>query len=428
MKKVLSFLMAVFFILFCGCESDLSGNAANQEIETTLTVWGGESLVGDSELELPQEDWILVKLLNQYEKENEGVNIDYVYFEDENAMYQMIKGSVGSGEEPDIFITLSGRYLENFDGLLLPLNDMLSDDLIETVIGWDTVTDGDGNILGVPAAGCDGTYISYNKELIEKAGLDFENSPPQTMDEMLDAMEKISDAGILPIITSDEGWNSLHSSLFGKWWLQQEDDDIIQRLMSDDVDFEKDKPFLDSFRIANECYEKGYINKDFITNEDSLTQFINGQGAMYISCAYLSSLLEEMGDNQGIIPIPEFSSDCNYPNMNFGGSNQCAVVLNTTKEKEECGNLLNWLFNKNNSIAMQKVYSGLPGRTDITVEDLGWEDHLLQKELPNLQHYTKMYPELFLSPSQTDVYFKYGPEVIAGNMPVEEFARRMNEG
>ena len=351
-----------------------------------------------------------------------------MYFEDENAMYQMIKGSVGSGEEPDIFITLSGRYLENFDGLLLPLNDMLSDDLIETVIGWDTVTDGDGNILGVPAAGCDGTYISYNKELIEKAGLDFENSPPQTMDEMLDAMEKISDAGILPIITSDEGWNSLHSSLFGKWWLQQEDDDIIQRLMSDDVDFEKDKPFLDSFRIANECYEKGYINKDFITNEDSLTQFINGQGAMYISCAYLSSLLEEMGDNQGIIPIPEFSSDCNYPNMNFGGSNQCAVVLNTTKEKEECGNLLNWLFNKNNSIAMQKVYSGLPGRTDITVEDLGWEDHLLQKELPNLQHYTKMYPELFLSPSQTDVYFKYGPEVIAGNMPVEEFARRMNEG
>lgn len=105
-----------------------------------------------------------------------------MYFEDENAMYQMIKGSVGSGEEPDIFITLSGRYLENFDGLLLPLNDMLSDDLIETVIGWDTVTDGDGNILGVPAAGCDGTYISYNKELIEKAGLDFENSPPQTMD------------------------------------------------------------------------------------------------------------------------------------------------------------------------------------------------------------------------------------------------------
>lgn len=428
MKKVLSFFISLVLIVFSGCTSGSPTNSQSTAKEKTLTFWGSVSLIGDSEFELPQDDWILVKLLKQYEEEHEGVKVNYVYFEDENAMYQMIKGSIGSEDEPDMFITLSGRYMENFEGLLLPLNDMLSKDLLQNTIGWDTVTDKDGNILGVPAGGCDGTYISYNKQLIEEAGLDFENDPPQTIDEMLASMEKISKAGILPVIVSDEGWNSLHSSIFGKWWLQQEDEDIIERLMADEVDFESDEGFLNSYRIANECYEKGYINKDFVTNDAALTQFINGQGAMYISSSYLSSILDEMGDNQGVIPIPDYAPNCNFPGMNFGGSNQCSVVLKTTEEKEECAKLLNWLFQKSNSIEMQKVYSGLPGRTDITAKDLGWEDHILQQKIPDLQSQTKMYPELFLSPAQTEVYFKYGPQAIAGNMTAEELAKRMNEG
>ena len=420
MKKILYLIVLLVFFTGCSVKRDES-----QDINT-LTLWGGYSLVGDAEMELSQEEWVLNRLIRQYEQENTNIKINYVYFEDENLIPQMLKGSIGSAEEPDMIVTLSGRYLENYEGMLLPLNDLLSQNLLNNMIGWESVKDEHGQLMGVPAAGCDGTFIAYNKSLIDKAGLDFENNPPLSKDEFFEDLEILSEAGIIPIVVSDDGWNSLHSTIFGKWWLQQEDDDIFERLMANEVDFEKDLPFLDSFRLANECYEKGYINRDFVTNTDALTQFLNGQGAMYISSAFSSSLLEELGNDLGVIPIPDYSSNCNFQGMSLGGSSQCISVLRSTNLKEECIHFLEWLFQKENSIKMQKVYSGLPGRKDITIENLGWEDKLIYQKLPFLNETAKLYPELILSPAQTEIYFVYGPQAISGNISPEELATKMN--
>ncbi|EFF7861770.1 hypothetical protein AO176_005237 [Escherichia coli] len=66
-----------------------------------IKVWIGGSIVGEDELDKSQDSWVLSKLLKQYEDEH-GVKIKLTYFEDEEAMVQLIANNERSNKEvPD---------------------------------------------------------------------------------------------------------------------------------------------------------------------------------------------------------------------------------------------------------------------------------------------------------------------------------------
>lgn len=420
MKKI-----GIIFLVIC-CWF-VTGCVNRKTDEKTITIWSGPSLVGDTELEIPQNEWIIVQLLQDYDNNHQDIEIEYVYFEDEEVMNQAYKGSIGTSEEPDAIVLLSGKYLDDYKGYLYPLNGELSENILDNTIGWENVTDNEGEILGIPVAGVDVTYLSYNKKLIERAGLDYDNNPPLYMERFLEDLAVIKKAGIQPIVTSDEGWNSLHSMIFGKWWVQAHDDDVISMLKEDKVVFSQDEYFIWSFEVARECYENGFINKDFSINEDAITQFINGKAAFYPTSIYVSNIVDALGDDLGVIPIPDYSYDCNYPNMNFGGSSQCIVITQNSSLKEETIALLEWIFNKENSIRMYKIYGAMSGRMDVSVEEMGWKNNDIYECLFELKDTVIAYPELLLPSAQREVYFVYGPEVISGNYTINDFVEKMDE-
>ena len=96
-RKWLALLLACLMIsstlfAFSSCSS------SNDEI----TVWIGGSIVGEDELEESQDSWIISQLLQEYEELND-VKIKLTYFEDEEAMVQLIANNGRSDNEvPDI--------------------------------------------------------------------------------------------------------------------------------------------------------------------------------------------------------------------------------------------------------------------------------------------------------------------------------------
>ena len=120
--------------------------------------------------------------------------------------YTKLNALVAAGETPDVFICSPGANMNDYalTGVAAKLDDYLADGWKDTftsdaVFGGSTYPDG---IYAVPlniAAAC----VFYNTEMFEAAGAEV----PKTFTELLDACQKLQDAGYTPItISAGTAW------------------------------------------------------------------------------------------------------------------------------------------------------------------------------------------------------------------------------
>ena len=121
--------------------------------------------------------------------------------------YTALNAKVDAGETPDVFIVSPGPNLTVYvePGVAAPLDEYLEADGWKDTFAGDAVfaqQTYDGQIYAVPlntAAAC----VFYNKEMFEDAGAEV----PTTFDELLDACQKLQDAGYTPItISAGTAW------------------------------------------------------------------------------------------------------------------------------------------------------------------------------------------------------------------------------
>ena len=121
--------------------------------------------------------------------------------------YDILNGRVDAGEDqiPDVFIVSPGPNLTTYvdNGTAAVLNDYLDADGWKDTFASDAVfSPYDGKIYAVPlniAAAC----VFYNTEMFEEAGAEV----PTTFDELLEACQKLQDAGFTPItISAGTAW------------------------------------------------------------------------------------------------------------------------------------------------------------------------------------------------------------------------------
>jgi len=415
----------VFSLVSCKKSEKVIKNADECKV---IKLWGGESLIGGDEIELGQDEWLLSKLVKEYNDSHSDVNIEYTYIEDEESMFQLLRTSMVSNEElPDMAILTSESYVREMSQCLLPLNDMISKEDKEHIQFWDTVTDTDGTILAYPIAGAQVSFLAYNKELAKEAGLDLENNPPKNADEFLALLEDVKSKGIQPIIASDYGFNGLYAYLFTKWWIQNDIENPATEICNGKMTFAQDKAFIDSMQMAQDCYKKGYINVDYATNDISLTQFIQGKALFYATdnCAY-DEILKSMKDNLGYMEVPDYSDNCNFPGINFGGCGQCIGIVNKTQYATECNDFLSWLLNRENCIKMNNKYGTLPMRDDIQVEDLPritTEDY---KKIFYLKDRVVSFPYAYMGMELSKKYWTYGCETLINKRSPEKLAETLD--
>jgi len=173
----------------------------------TLT-WWHNAVAGDNGENLLGDYW--QKVADDYHALHPNVSFQIEQIQNEDLQRTRIPVALQSGDAPDIFQQWGGGELaDQADaGYLMDLSAAIPDAIAElggAVAPWQY----DGTTYGVPFTfGVEGFW--YRKSLFEKAGI---TSEPATMDELNADVQKLKDAGIIPIsVGAGDKWPAAH------WW------------------------------------------------------------------------------------------------------------------------------------------------------------------------------------------------------------------
>ena len=123
---------------------------------------------------------------------------------------------------PDTMVMWSGSYMLGVKDFLEPLNDAFTPEERARITGWEATSadfkvDSD-QIYGVPAGSDGTTCIFYNKELLEKAGVDPEGDWRTSFDSFATALDTIKASGTTPLALAED---AIIWQIFS-WWQAQE--------------------------------------------------------------------------------------------------------------------------------------------------------------------------------------------------------------
>lgn len=183
------------------------GNGGDTPEPVTIT-WWHNSVAGDNG-ENPLGD-LWQSVADEYMAANPHVTIEIEAIQNEDLQRTRIPTALQSGDAPDLFQQWGGGELaaQVEAGYLMDLSDVLSADIARLgggVAPWQH----QGKTYGLPFQfGVEGIW--YRKSLFEQAGITEE---PSTMDELNAAVQKLKDAGIVPIaVGAGDKWPAAH------WW------------------------------------------------------------------------------------------------------------------------------------------------------------------------------------------------------------------
>lgn len=164
-------------------------------------------------------------LFDAFQQTEEGKNVTFNFEEipTTDAYNQKIKLLISSGDLPDIVFNGGNNITELAakSGKVADLTPYFEEDpewralFDDTSLEFNTV---DGKIYGVPVSK-EISYIYYNKELFEQAGIEAPEVAFESWDAFFEACDKLKEAGITPVgmDSADSGWltNLWMSALIG---------------------------------------------------------------------------------------------------------------------------------------------------------------------------------------------------------------------
>lgn len=454
MKKISALLLATAMVLSCtACgengntqskqqpapaqtddtaEPDTASGQETPAEDVLLKVWVAPALVSEDEQKMKQEEWYVSRVAKKFEEENPGVKVEFTVVPDQSAAHQTFKAAASTDSGPDIANLWSGQSIFAMEDVILDIKDYVPAEDKEQIQGWETVTVGfeeGGAVLGYPVSGNEICGLLYNRTILAEAGLDFDNDPPRTTDEFVEAMGKIKDAGYLPIAAGDDGWNGSYFFGFASLWAQQEGNARVASDSTGETKFAEDEAFKESYRFANELYSKGYLNEDYMTSPDYNELFLNEEAAMLITGNYMvATASEALGiENLGFCGFPDVSEDAVNKNTCIGGPGQCMVVSRQCKNPEMAVKFLSFLNNKENHIDLLAGLSKLPLRTDVSLSEVGMADDLVYQQIVKLSENYTYWADNSMVPEVNAEMQKLGGLAITGKMSVDEMAEKLDQ-
>lgn len=338
-----------------------------------------------------------------------------------------------AGTAPDMINVWTGMMMQSIKDILMPLDDYVTDDDLETVIGWDTVRadlDPNGAILGVPILGSELCVVYYNKQLVENAGLDFENAPPETVDEFFDALAAIKATGVTPF-AHDEGRSPRILVFFAwYWWAQQSGYPRIVSNGLGDTSYSTDEGFLRMLETYRRLYTEGYLNEDVASSQDTRERLINNRVAMVPGGNWQLSYYDNIGANVGVIKSPDFNATGEgllFTDRILGGPGQALVVSASSENPEEAVALARFLNSHDENLQQCLLNPRIPINATVTVDELGWEGHPILQKFMNWGRDIAFWVD---NSTQQDVYSeveRIAVLYLTGQMSLEEFTERLDE-
>ena len=336
----------------------------NSTEPVTLT-WWHNGVAGDSGENSLGDYWD--KVAADYMADHTNVTIKIEQIQNEDLQRTRIPTALQSGDAPDIFQQWGGGEMaaQAEAGYLMDLSDVLGD-TISNLGGAVGPWQADGKTYGLPFQfAVEGIW--FRKSLFEQAGI---TSDPKTFDELNADVQKLKDAGIVPIaVGAADKWPAAH------WWynfaLQACSQDVIKNLGSFDF---SDPCFIQAGENLQAFLDTKPFQPDFMSTvgqtgaTSSAGMVANGQAAMELMGQWNYFVYQGFTDgsdeaNQALLddlgwfPVPAVGGGQGDPTAALGGGDGFSCYVDAPPE---CADFLAYIVSDDVQRGFAEAVGGLP--------------------------------------------------------------------
>ena len=317
--------------------------------DATITFWNTTyPIIDPNDKAKKPEDFYISQSIGRFQEANPGVMVQLETIPGDGDMFTKYRTASIGQNGPDVMVMWSGSYMLGLVDFLEPLNTYFSPEERERITGWEATSadfrsDSD-QIYGVPAGSDGTTSIFYNKEAWSKAGVDPEADWPGSFDELIAMLETIKASGVTPLALSDTAivWQVL------SWWQAQMlgGSEQVGKLVTGEQNFSN--PTLVEI-VANWQKLKDFTvpGAETMEGEAALQLLIQGQATMTTTGFWdLADARNGLGENLGMIKIPNYSSEAPIKDGGIGGVGTAFIVSNYSQNKEAAVNFVKHLMSK----------------------------------------------------------------------------------
>ncbi|WP_062211585.1 ABC transporter substrate-binding protein [Demequina oxidasica] len=347
-----------------GATNGTASDAPNAE-PVTLT-WWHNGVAGDAGENALGDYWD--KVAADYTAMHPNVTIDISQIQNEDLQKTRIPTALQSGDAPDLFQQWGGGEMaaQAAAGYLMDLTESNADDITRLGGGVAPWQAGD-NTYGLPFQfGVEGIW--YRKSLFEKAGIIEE---PTTMAELNTDVQKLKDAGIVPIaVGAGDKWPAAH------WWYNFALRSCSQEALNAGTG---------SYDFSDPCWiDAGDQLNDFIGTDPFQPQFTStvaqtgatssaglvatGQAAMELMGQWNVFVYEgftdgsdqaiaDLHEDLGWFPMPATSSGAGDPTAALGGGDGFSCYVDAPPE---CADFLAYIVSDDVQKGFAAAVGGLP--------------------------------------------------------------------
>ena len=309
----------------------------------------------------------LTDIIGKFQAANPNITITAVWNGRENQT--KVRTALGSKTVIDFVdqdaSQIAGGLMQ--EGLLLPLDDMLKTNALDEAVPFSQVflpgmldmyaKDGVHYLMPYDDSP---VMFWYNKDIFTKAGI---AAPPVTWDEFLVDLQKIKDAGFVPLAVESDGgdYNQFYiqyivARIKGKGFLLSAIEDKTGEKWKDPV-------FTQAFTMVKELWDKGYIPKESLGYIWPAAQqtLATGKAAMELCGGWLPN---ELGPMAG----PDFKwGGFGFPEIAGGVGKQTDLqqwplafgILKSTTHPKEAESFLKFVMTKESQTRLTQALQGV---------------------------------------------------------------------
>ena len=311
-------------------------------------------------------------------------------------------------------------------GIYQPINKIVGADVLDKLSPDTRVanTDESGNLYGAPFF-LETCYMAYNKQILEKAGIDVNNIPTE-FNAWMDMMEKIKASGVIPISFANK------EGLVHEFWVM----DMMSQYFNDtaahkqswmDAKFSTAPEWKDVMEKYKAMYDKKYLDPEGETLDyasNYFSRFSSGRVAAiwFINSLYASTIKEgEIGDANVVYGKLPFMGTAalkeSFPTLGYN-----LAVANWTKYPEQCAIAIGYFTGEKWQKEMLK-YGVVPAYqgVDISGADITPNMQFIYSANPK---FTPMGYEYWVA-SQYDELIRSATDYLHESITFEDFAKKM---
>jgi raffinose/stachyose/melibiose transport system substrate-binding protein len=325
-----------------------SGQAAAQDAAITFWNPGLFPMVDPIDKAKRPEDFYISQAIVRFQDANPGVTVQMETLPDGTDSFTKFRTASVAQNGPDVMGMWSGSYMLGVQDFLEPLNEYFTAEERKRITGWEATSadfraDSD-QIYGVPA-GSDGTScFYYNKELLTSAGVDPDASWPASFDEFATMLGTIAESGVTPMALYDNAiiWQVL------SWWQAQMlgGADQVGKIVTGETNF-SNPTLIDIVTNWQTLRDYTAPGAETMTGPEAQQLFYAGQVALTTATfTILTDAREALGENLGMVKIPDYSAEAPLKSGGIGGAGTALVVSNYSEVKEQAVNFIKHLMSK----------------------------------------------------------------------------------